>query len=557
MKEQTKEEIEYEERLRRRLKILLKQMKAGKIHINEDLHVNESLKAVRYDSNGEVDLNTVDGAVRSMALAVTAMHDREELKKSISLAEIQNMYFEFFSKNFSHFFKIMKERKMTPHDAGQAARNSEGSIKEVMQFRDGLLDFIDQFWSELGDISHIHVEDMHNNIKGVFGGDLFPSYEENIASKCGIYTDTIILPDPFLRSKHIFERAEPSQQVYYIMKHAMNILLYKELACADVEVPIIVILPDISALEEDEKAFYQKLGESDALIHTAKLFNRKFESIDELLEFSSSLDSVEKAIAEVSDKSRVLFDSDWKGDITSQLKQAISSQEAKLIGTSNPGIILASQSIGRMAISNELLIKANRLKGTPILDAPTSWQYLRWKMEYDADRTELATNLNDLHITRGLQNLANGDMEWLGNIPIEALIEIRKEGAMEEIRNILGTGVDELTNMNPSNYHRTSDQIFDNINDAFDKHKTSIKELRSKQWKFAGTDIGSWLVSGTLEVTAAVTGAPVWGMGALAINQVLDAPKLKDIPKSIRELIDENNDIQKSPVGMLFNIQKK
>ena len=31
-----------------------------------------------------------------------------------------------------------------------------------------------------------------------------------------------------------------------------------------------------------------------------------------------------------------------------------------------------------------------------------------------------------LHILRGLQNLADGEMEWLGKIPHEALIEIRK-----------------------------------------------------------------------------------------------------------------------------------
>lgn len=557
MSDRTKEEIEYEDRLRRRLKILLKQMKADKIHINEDLQVINSLKAVRYQANGEIDLSTVDGSVRAMALAVTAMHDREELKKSISLSEIQNMYFEFFSKNFSHFFEIMKKRKMTPHDAGRAARNGEGSIKEVMQFRNGLLDFIDQFWSELGDIAHIHVEDMHNNIKGVFGGDLFPSNEENIASKCGIYTDTIILPDPFLRTRHIFERAEPAEQVYFIIKHAMNILQYKELACADVDIPIIVILPDISELEAEEKQFNYKLGESDTLIHSAKLFNRKFESIEELLEFASTLDTVEQTLAEVSDKSRILFDYDWQGDAEAQLRKAVESKEMKLIGIQNPGTTLVLQSIGRMATANELLIKASRLKGTPILDAPTSWQYLTWKMEYDADRTESTTNVKDLHITRGLQNLANGDMEWLGNIPVEALIQIRKEGAIEEIRSILGNGINELTNMNPSNYHRTSDQIFENINEAFEKHKVSIKELKSKQWKFAGSDMGSWFVKGTLGVTAAITGAPVWAIAALALDQVSDAPKLKDIPKSIRDLIDENNKIKRSPVGMLFNIKNK
>ena len=114
----------------------------------------------------------------------------------------------------------------------------------------------------------------------------------------------------------------------------------------------------------------------------------------------------------------------------------------------------------------------------------------------------------------------------------------------------------ELTSLNPSNFHRTSDQIFDNINEAFEKHRESIKELKSKQWKFAGTDVASWLATGTLGITAAITGAPVWAIVALALDQVTDSPKLKDIPNSIRGLIDENNKVKKSPVGIFFKIKK-
>ena len=79
-----------------------------------------------------------------------------------------------------------------------------------------------------------------------------------------------------------------------------------------------------------------------------------------------------------------------------------------------------------MSVSNELLVKSRRLNGTPILDAPTSWQYLVWKIEYDAERVESQTGLQDLHIVRGLQDLSNNEMKWLGNMPPDALIDIRK-----------------------------------------------------------------------------------------------------------------------------------
>jgi hypothetical protein len=554
--EKTKEEAEYEERLRRRLKILQEQFKQGKVKIAEGLDVEKSLLAVRQGPNGEIDLNTVDPLVRSMALAVTAMHDREELKNETSLSEIQNMYFKFIEDNFGHFYEMMLKQNLTPHDAGRALTQNKKSIEEITENLDEFLGVIDQFWEGVGEIAHIHIEDMHGNIKGIFGGDLFPTHDENIASKCGIYTDTIVLPDPFLRSKHIFANYPQESRAYYFIKHAMNILQYKDLACADVDTPIIAILPDQSALQEEEKEFFYSLGKDDSLIHAGKLFGRKFESFDELIEFAQELDTIERAVAEIGDETRVLFDTEWEGDVSAQLNQALESEHYKPF-VDSPGMLLASQALGRMSVSNELLVKSRRLNGTPIIDAPTSWQYLAWKMEYDSERTESATGEHDLHIVRGLQDLAFNEMEWLGNIPPDALIDIRKQGAMDDIRAMLGNGINDIVNSNPANFHRSRDQIFDNINGAFQQHRKNIEELKAKKWKFAGKDMGSWMVMGSLGVTAAVTGMPVWGLAAIAADQMLDAPKLKDIPQSIRDLADESNKVKKSPVGMLFSVSKK
>lgn len=122
---------------------------------------------------------------------------------------------------------------------------------------------------------------------------------------------------------------------------------------------------------------------------------------------------------------------------------------------------------------------------------------------------------------------------------------------------MLGSGINEIIEANPTNFHRSRDQIFNNIHDVFDQHQKNIDELRKKKWRFAGKDVGSWMVTGSLAVAAAVTGMPVWGLAAIASDQLLDAPKLKNIPQSIRDLADESNKVKKSPVGMLFSVSKK
>lgn len=554
----TTEKQQYEARLQHRLKILKQQFEAGKIQIAKGLQVIESLERVRYAPDGNIDLDTVDGLVRSMALAVEAMHDREEMKKSASLAEIQTTYFEYLEKNFGQFHRVMVDRGLTPHDAGMALSRTPTTVAELTRNLEGFLSTIEEFWSSAGPIAIAHVEDMDDTLKGVFGGDLFPSASENIASKCGLYTDTLVLPDPYLRSKHIFERATDERKAYFLIKHALNLLQYKDLACADVSPPIVVVLPDITVIEDGEREYFYRLGQDDALIHASRVFGRKFESFEELMEFCGHLDTIERAAAEIKDHDRVLFDTEWKGTVSEQLERVTQDPAyAGLLGTDNPGLIVASQAIGRMSTSNELLVKARRLRGTPIIDAPTSWQYLVWKLEYDAGQTEAIEGLRDLHVVRGLQTLAENDMQWLGRIPPEALLEVRMTGALGEVREILTKGVEELAMANPTNFHRTSDLVFDNIHTAFAEHRKNIDALVAKGWKFAGSELGSWVVVGSLAATAAATGAPVWGLAALAADQLLRAPKLRDIPQSIRELTAETTKVRRSPVGMLFRLSKR
>ena len=547
----------YEARLQRRLLLLRKRFEEGTIRIPNDPQLTKSLMAMRYAPDGSVDLNTVDGIVRSMALAVEGLHEREEAKKVMPLAEIQSTYFSCLEKNFGHLHREMVTRRANPHLIAKTLSKDAAHVEAVTKSIPGFVDVIEQFWTQTAEAAYAHVEDMQKTLKGVFGGDLFPSYTQNIASKCGIYTDTIILPDPFIRSKDLFAKWNPSDRTYYLLKHGLSLLDYKELACADVSPPIVVVLPDMGHIKKSELDFVIELARKDALVHAGKVFGRSFASMDELMEFARPLDSVEKVIAALSDESRVLFNVEWPGSTAERIARAVKDETTGLFKISNPGIMVALEGLGRMISSNELIIKSQRLEGTPIIDAPTSWRFFAWKLEYDAQKVEQETKLKNLHVVRGLESLATSEMEWLGRVPPKALIEIRKTQAIDEIRNILGNGIEVVAKTNPTNFYRTTDRVFDNIQQAFDEHRKKIRELSDKKWKFAGTGIGSWVVAGTLEVAAAVTGHPTCGVAAYLASEILDAPKLREIPKTVKELARQSKELHRSPVGLLFNCSDK
>lgn len=537
--------------LRRRLELLRQYLNSGRIKVALHLQdaFEESLSAVKYGPDGEIDLATVDGSLRAIALGIAGMDYREEAKKANSLLEIQKLYFQSIRNNFGDLYERMTDAGASPHQFSSALAQHPENVDHLYPVISDFVEALVKFWESASEVVSYHLEDM-NVTKGVFGGDLFPV--GNIASTCGLYLDTIVLTDPFMNSKDLFPRWEKKEAVRYLLKNAMNVLSYEELALADLPVPIVVILPFRSSISEEQGDFIANWASQDALTHAGRIFGREFGSVEELLEFGTQLDTSEKVARAVVNPERVLFDVEWTGSLESQVQRAF-NEFGRLSGARNPGLQVAGQCISRMMQATDILAKSRSLGGTPLIEAETSWRYFNWKLEYDAPVGQ--ENL-PLHIVQALQWAGKKEMKWLGKIPPAALIEMRQQGAAEEIRSILTSGIEEAEDIDTTDFLPVGHKIIQNINTAFTKHQEAIAALTRKKLRFWGYDIGTWVVTGAIEVGAALSGTPLFGLASFAAGQVTDAPKLKDIPKRFKELEAERSKTRKSPLGLFIKHRK-
>ena len=222
---------EQEKNLRRRLEILKEEMQAGRVMFAAHLakETERSLLAVQYGRDGRIDLNTVDARTRALALAIVGVRDRREIKRQVSLADIQRAYFELVTQHFGEIADLAVERGLNPGRAARAAASDQNIVAQMSETIPRFMEVLSEFWDNLGEPAHVHLEDARY-LKAVFGGDLFPSAYQNIGSTCGIYIDTIVLPDPFLRSAALFDVWSPERRAYFFIKHALNVLRYRELA---------------------------------------------------------------------------------------------------------------------------------------------------------------------------------------------------------------------------------------------------------------------------------------------------------------------------------------
>ncbi|MNP35263.1 hypothetical protein D3C76_1285870 [compost metagenome] len=152
---------------------------------------------------------------------------------------------------------------------------------------------------------------------------------------------------------------------------------------------------------------------------------------------------------------------------------------------------------------------------------------------------------------RALSAEADKNLEWLGNVPPETVLNIRKAGLAEELRSLLGQGVSELIKVRPKNYFRTADQVVENLDRAFAAHQASLKDARNKKLKLYGIDVASCLAAGTIGVAGALTGSVA--LGALGgVLGMVGLPNLKDIRTKYKDLQAEQNARENSPTGLLF-----
>ncbi len=542
--------------LHRRIMILRDKAQAGEIDLAEHLagHVLESLSRVRLAPDGLVDPDTVDGTVRTMALMMTHFQEREEWKEAISLQQVQEAFFKVIDNQFGERFQIMQERNAEPDQIAGAFVQDNDLVQEVAQSLPEFFEQIQAFWKNIGEPAWIHSEDQ-TGIKAVYGGSLFPTGGHSIASSCGLYVDTIILPDPLLRISRLVRHWEPKRLVYESLRLGLQILRYRSLALAEIDTPIIAIVPDKLHLEEGYSEFIDSIAEDDCLKHISLMFGRNFESLDELQEYAKQFEQPSDLVSALAQPNLLLFDTQSTDSLDEQIR-AYMQGEGKVFNPQRAGDIILPLFRGRMSQANDLLRRSLELKATPILEAETSWKYLNWKLKYDADHVS-TTDVTPLHIVRGLQSAAKGQMQWLGNIPSEALIEMRQQGATEELREILGRGVSDIAASEPGNFFHTTEQVVDNIRAAFEQHQQNLTKIRNKTWKFVGVDVGSWLVIGTIEVAAALSGSPVCGLVVLAADQLMDVPKLKELPNKFQEIQKEAKTIKASPVGLLFQQSKR
>lgn len=538
-----------------RVFLLRQKLEEGKIFFAEHLidGFRTSFEAIRLRDDGLVDPATVDGRVRSTTLAVRHFQYRNEAKEAISTGDIQEAYFRMLFTQFGGMMDFMLKHGLTPHQASQAIARDPKFVKQLRGDFAELAKEVKEFWENVAESRAFHLQD-GPQLKATFSGDLFPAHWENAVSTAGLYIDTIVLPCPILRIAPLLGVYPDSEVARLLAKHVLTAMTYRDVATAGLDPPIALILPHPDDIHRGESKDLLSRAAPAVLKHGAYLFDREFSNLDQYREFCASLKTIQQVMAELKRPDRILFDTDWERGAQAQLTHMMRDPQPTLPGF-DPNVAgnqVFGTSVGRMPQALASQETARYFGGTPFISAQTSWHYYTWFLEYQSISSNLdLRDAKSAHVTRALVAEGGQHLSWLGNVPPETVLEIRRNGHTEELRHILSAGLDELIALKPDNYYRTSDRVVENLNRAFEEHQRKVLEARDKKLKLYGLDVGSFVATGAIAVTAALTANPALGV-ASGLLGMAGLPNLREIKSKFKEQAAADMARKNSPTGLLF-----
>jgi hypothetical protein len=206
---------------------LNEELRAGRIKISSKFTA-DALARVRFGSDGKVDPQTVDGSVRALGRAVLGARVDSALRET-SLLDVQSRYFDILDENFGAIYSEVKRYGASFQKVAAKFASDAAAVAAFAWRVEEFTNFLTEFWEYHGPIVEAHLNDLHS-LKSVFGGDLFPRYDSNIAYSVGLYMDTVVLPDPLSRILQMRSAIAPKELFRLVVKHSLNALAYRELS---------------------------------------------------------------------------------------------------------------------------------------------------------------------------------------------------------------------------------------------------------------------------------------------------------------------------------------
>jgi hypothetical protein len=446
--------------------------------------------------------------------------------------------------------------------AGTIARDYLNYPSRRQNFSYGLPNlcaFIEAFWESNSEAVNAELKRLPG-LKARFGGDFGPKASDAVFQRTGLYFDTIVVPDPMLRIAKTPEGLFKMRD-YYFIKYGIEQILAKEVYLADVYPPIAVLVAD-PELSQPNQGFngLASLAEVDCIALTNELYGERLDDFGEVQSFFSHFGSLREAVEEITQPHLFYWDEYTPLDPVLQMEAFVHGANIDWNLRALPDEFQGPEYLpfvflGRMMQINDVLHRSRSQNAHPLVAAPVSFHWLTWKIR--ANQSLIAKDLgfaSDIEL--GLTNsLLSQNLEWLSNVPLEGLIELRKKGLLTELRALISRELESLTGVDLSNLEAIISQVDYNLSSALRQHQEQVKKLDEEYRMELAVKGPTFLLSIAAALQPSLLPlAPDW---AKTLSVIVGTTSLSSVVQATVKYFKERNALGKTPVGLLWHAKEQ
>lgn len=469
--------------------------------------------------------------------------------------DILRPYFDFLSKDFEHLANEAVRNDVNPDDIARDFLRDEGRRARFNQYMMPEIESkILGYWVQNNNVILSELAKLPG-LKARFGGDLGPQRSQRIFERLGIYYDSLIVPDLILRS--ITMRGPVKWRDYYTLKYCIAQVLARDVYLADVYPPVAVIFGEEHLLMESPHfATLREQSLIDAIAVTNAIFAQNFDTEKEATQFFQKIGTSQALAREVANVDMFRFDEEAGDDPLQQIEALDKDTRINFNEDELPDEWRGAQRVwlqinARMMQVNELLQASADLDAHPVIQAPVSFHWLTTKVRVNAEMLGNAMDESILTQLPMTNALLSQQLEWLSNVPLDALIRLRRQGFLSELRATITGGFSELSAATLMNLERVSRQVDSNLEVALNRHQEQIQVLNQTLMRELAISGPTLLLSigGAIQPLFG-TILPSWIPLAATLGGTVS---LKDIISNVASHITERRRLRKSPIGILWH----
>lgn len=493
-----------------KVSFLITALKTGAIKVEkEDEPWAHALLELPRGPTGLVDISTLTPEALSNAkLAVLRFMMSDELPKPTAatgdgMQETQSELFRLFEDLFVSLLGV-------PSSSISSDKEIKDRLVERVETRGH--DCFDDFDAAAGELQQFylqHEDSMFSTaqaiggVKVVTGGQRqYTASSLSATRTAGLYCDTQLIPDPIYPfvTADLQLNAAPLQLalvLYYLLS-------LRPLIDAQLPVPPVFVFPSFEEVLEDTDVVTQAGIATLAVKVVAPVCDATLTTIDELFDYAKRhetqfLDAITREKLFISQGRNPFNVGTAQDEVKAYMAnvRGIRSDKAVSLMEKLPlGTLALTGILERLRPQYHLMENAHELGAQPMLSRDAHWYYFERCAHAEVRElvNERILSRDSLDVMRALQD---DSLTWLANIPIEGLVELRRNQEHSELRQQLNKCTEQLASAGPVELESVTREVRHELAVLIQRQQKIIKDIENKYSQKTWTALATTLLTTT------------------------------------------------------------